>query len=87
MGKIDNTPDPNALETTVNIDTPKREVTITQRSDRFAIRPDTVRFPFDALKVLAAQCTLIDAGMLQVGSVQGGEGKTSGPGAADLTTH
>ena len=84
MGKIDNTPDANAIDTTVNIDTPKRVVTISQRNDRFALRPDSVTFPFDALKVLAAQVTLIDAGMLQVGPVAdgGGEGNTSGADAA-----
>lgn len=87
MTKIDNTPDHNAIETTVNLDAEKREVQITQRADRFAIKPDTVRFPFDALKVLAAQATLIDAGMLKVGPVGGGEGNTVGAGATHLTKH
>lgn len=83
MGKIDNTPDANAIDTTVHIDAPKRVITIDQKNDRFALRPDRVTMPFDALKVLAAQCTLIDAGMLQVGSVPGqGEGTTGDADAA-----
>lgn len=78
MDKIDNTPDPKAIDTHVTIDQPKRIVSISQRTDRFALRPDVVTFPFDALKTLAAQVTLIDAGMLAVapaGTTQGGEGR------------
>lgn len=83
MDKIDNTPNPNAIETTVNINVPQRVVEITQRNDRFALKPDKVTFPFDGLKILAAQVVLIDAGMMQVAPAgTGGEGtKSSGASA------
>jgi hypothetical protein len=41
---------------------PTRTVVIEQRQTAFSITPDTVRMPFDTVKVLAAQIILAEAG-------------------------
>lgn len=84
MGKVE--PATEQPQGEITIDPTKRLVIIEQRTNRFALKPDTVTVPFDFLKVLAAQVTLVDAGMIQVGpasSVVGqGEGNTADAGAA-----
>lgn len=86
--RIDATTDPNALDTNVHIDLPNRIITVEQRSDRFALKADTVRLPFDVVRVLGAQVTLADAGLLQAtqsGVDVNGEGKTADVDAARST--
>lgn len=68
MPNLDRTPNAQAIDTTLNIDTNQQLIVVEQRNDRFALKPDVVRLPWHAVKVLAAQLTLIEAGMMQVDS-------------------
>lgn len=77
MPNIDRTPNAQAIDTALNIDTNQKLIVVEQRNDRFALKPDTVRLPFDAVKVLAAQITLIEAGMMSVGPGVAGQGEGS----------
>lgn len=49
---------PNTLDTTLNVDVQKQTVEVTQRSDRFALHPQKVVLPFQAIIVVAAQILL-----------------------------
>jgi hypothetical protein len=87
---VDNTPNTKAIDTQLGIDPQAKLITVQQRNDRFAIKPDTVQLPFDVIKVLAAQVTLIEAGMMAVapsGVVGEGQGNTADAGAARSSMH
>ena len=51
---------------TITIDQPSRTIIVQQMANQFSLKPDTVKLPFDTLKLLAAQVTLLDAGVMQV---------------------
>lgn len=60
---------------------------VSQVRNRFDIAPNVVKIPFDAVKLMAAQATLADAGMLALtspgaGVAGNGEGKGTDAGAA-----
>jgi hypothetical protein len=59
VGRIER---PGQVEGTITVDMPTRTVVIEQRQTAFSITPDTVRMPFDTVKVLAAQIILAEAG-------------------------
>jgi hypothetical protein len=90
MSKIESA-NTDQIQGEITIDAQKRVVTIAQKANRFALKPDTVVVQFDTLKMLGAQAVLIDAGMIQVGPpgvVGQGQGTEATPGAAVLAvTH
>lgn len=65
--KVDAATTPEALDTTLNIDTNHDVVEITQRSDRFALHPQRVVIPFQAVVVMAAQIILHKNNVQQAG--------------------
>jgi hypothetical protein len=64
---------PNALDTNLNVIADQQVVEITQRSDRFALHPQRVVIPFQAVVVMAAQILLLMNGVTP--------SNVSGPGA------
>lgn len=74
--KVDATASANALDTVLDIQTATDTVVITQRSDRFALHPQKVIVPFQAIVVLAAQIILQKNGVKPM-DVSGPDGNES----------
>jgi len=73
---------PNALDTNLNVDMGKQIVEISQRSDRFALHPQKVTIPFQAVVILAAQILLAMNGVAPQGIGQQPQDVNEGQGRA-----
>lgn len=76
--KVDATASANALDTQLDIQPQNGLVEISQRSDRFALHPQKVKVPFNAILILAAQIILMAQGVQPV-DVSGAGGNESRP--------